>query len=289
MEQGKTERTIRALRAHAPITFAHLSTQSGPEEHALHVNDHVEVYVYVSGEVHYVIEDRYYVLQKHDILLIPPHSTHAPVIKKRGRYERFYLLLPPDAFGAYEESPIPRLLRMAENERRLSLSADVRERAMALLYRMSELCRGEDDGVLTLRLHAQVLELLCLLGDKSGDGENAEWSSAVPPLIRDALSYIANNATGIESVSALATRFYVSTPHLCSLFKQHVGVTVNDYLRAKKIAAAKVHLAAGHSVTYACYESGFNDTSYFIKVFRRYVGMTPRQYRESHARGDAES
>ncbi|MBQ7338377.1 MAG: helix-turn-helix domain-containing protein [Clostridia bacterium] len=283
MESGRMVREICALREHAPITFAHLSTQSGPEEHSLHVNDHaVELYVYVSGDVHYVIEDRYYVLEKYDFLLIPPHSTHAPVIKKRGKYERFYLLLPPDVFGAYADAPLERLLQLTAGERRIFLPTDVRERAMALLYRMSELSCGEDDGLLTLRLHALLLELLCLLCAGSANAATSAEAAAVPPLIRDTLAYIAKNATEIEHVASLAAHFYVSAPYLCSLFKKHVGVTVNDYLRAKKISAAKAHLSAGRSVTYTCYECGFNDTSYFIKVFRRYVGMTPRQYRERH-------
>ena len=75
MEYIRVEQTIAALHERTPVTFAHLYTESSPLEHALHMNDYVELYVYVSGDVHYVIEDRYYELKKYDFLLIPPQET----------------------------------------------------------------------------------------------------------------------------------------------------------------------------------------------------------------------
>ena len=46
------------------------------------------------------------------------------------------------------------------------------------------------------------------------------------------------------------------------------------------LCLAKRILEQGASVTEACYESGFNDCSYFIKCFRKSVGFTPYQYRK---------
>ena len=161
----------------------------------------------------------------------------------------------------------------------MNLLPEGKEQAMRLLYQMSALCREGKAGLLSLRLHAMVLELLSLLHSGCSERVSAIQPASLPPLIREALAYIAAHATQIESVSALAAHLFVSSPYLCSQFKQHVGVTVNDYLRANKISAAKIMLARGCSVAYTCYECGFNDSSYFIKVFRRCVGMTPRQYR----------
>ena len=42
----------------------------------------------------------------------------------------------------------------------------------------------------------------------------------------------------------------------------------------------------GRNVTEAAFENGFNDISYFSKLFKRYKGITPREYRrlvEKHA------
>ena len=38
-------------------------------------------------------------------------------------------------------------------------------------------------------------------------------------------------------------------------------------------------LDEGADVTSVCYDCGFNDCSYFIKVFKSYVGMTPFRYK----------
>ena len=57
-----------------------------------------------------------------------------------------------------------------------------------------------------------------------------------------------------------------------------------DWIQAKKIALAKDLLDKGADVTEACYECGFNDCSYFIRVFKKYVGMTPLTYKNSLTR-----
>jgi len=55
-----------------------------------------------------------------------------------------------------------------------------------------------------------------------------------------------------------------------------MGVTINYYIRHKKISKSKELLQNGATVTEACFQSGFNNTSYFIKAFREIVGVTLR-------------
>jgi AraC-like DNA-binding protein len=68
---------------------------------------------------------------------------------------------------------------------------------------------------------------------------------------------------------------------LSAVFRKHIGVPLVSYLQARKIALAKQLLEEGRSVTYACYESGFSDCSYFIMRFHKKFGMTPYKYQRS--------
>jgi methylphosphotriester-DNA--protein-cysteine methyltransferase len=72
---------------------------------------------------------------------------------------------------------------------------------------------------------------------------------------------------------------------MSALFSKHIGVTVREYLRIRKVGLAKQLLDGGASVTFACYESGFGDCSYFIKCFKQYTGLTPLQYKQGHSVG----
>ena len=77
------------------------------------------------------------------------------------------------------------------------------------------------------------------------------------------------------TLKAVAEAAYLSVPHLCRVFKAASGTSYIDYLSRLRIEKACQLLRTGMPVTDVCFESGFQNLSYFIQVFRRYVGQTP--------------
>ena len=287
MEEFTIRRNIHALTSREAVTFAHNRGIGRFGDHTLHLNDCVEIYVFIEGDVHYVIEDEYFVLNRGDILVIPPRAIHVPVIKSECEYERFYFLFPKESLVDYPSSPLD-LLAIKEKGPGLRLALDEvqRREVLSILYRMSEICKtggGEWDSLL---LHALSLEFLCLLCANDGVSAASEArmhpSRPLPELIKNILTYISTSAPDITGAADIAEKFHISAPYLSAVFKQHVGVTVNSYLRAKKIAVAKELLREGNSVSYACYASGFSDSSYFIKVFKACTGVTPKKYKDDN-------
>jgi AraC-like DNA-binding protein/mannose-6-phosphate isomerase-like protein (cupin superfamily) len=76
------------------------------------------------------------------------------------------------------------------------------------------------------------------------------------------------------------------TPHyFCHFFQEATQQTPVAYLNAYRIEVARFHLAQGEqSVTEIAYACGFNDLSYFSRIFRKHTGMTPKQYALGMAR-----
>ena len=285
MERFTIKRNIHAFSSREAVTFAHNRGIGRFGDHTLHLNDCVEIYVFIEGDVHYVIEDEYFVLNRGDILVIPPRAIHVPIIKSECEYERFYFLFPKESLSDYLTSPLDSLATKEKGAGlRLSLDDDSRRKALSILYRMSEICRSDGGEWDSLMLHALSLEFLCIVsaGEDSGVALNTHLhpSRPLPELIKNILTYISTSAPDIAGAADIAEKFHISAPYLSSVFKQHVGVTVNSYLRAKKIAVAKELLREGQSVSYACYASGFSDSSYFIKVFKACTGVTPKKYKD---------
>ena len=92
------------------------------------------------------------------------------------------------------------------------------------------------------------------------------------------LTYVAENTATLRSTSEIASNLGVSPQYLSSYFSRHIGTSLKHYIQTKRIALAKELLDGGADVTEACYESGFCDCSYFIRVFKKHVGMTPFSY-----------
>ncbi|MBT1160777.1 AraC family transcriptional regulator [Bifidobacterium sp. SO1] len=82
------------------------------------------------------------------------------------------------------------------------------------------------------------------------------------------------------SLSDIAAAGRVSRSQCCLLFKRYVGHTPNEYLTERRVEEAKRLLAGTDgSVTEIAKACGFSSPSYFISVFRRRLGATPKEYR----------
>ncbi|MBI4976540.1 MAG: AraC family transcriptional regulator [Spirochaetes bacterium] len=85
---------------------------------------------------------------------------------------------------------------------------------------------------------------------------------------------------GIPSVAYMASTLSLSPKYLSDLLKQETGKTALELIHLHTIAEAKNKLAAGdENVSAIAYQLGFENVPYFSKLFRREVGLSPRDYR----------
>lgn len=272
--------SISLSKDFSPVRFVHKRTAGEAEKHFLHLNDYIEIYVFVSGDVDYIVEDDYIPLDTGDVVLIFPHELHVPIIKSDSTYERFYMLIPLDAFSFFHFDVLGIYRSLKKNK--IYLPPKEKERLLKLLYEISTLNAEDDIPAVSLQRAGLLLQIQGLLSGFANDKDaifDPEISSQVPENLKEILKFISANAQDICGVKDIAKHFFISYQHLALLFKKYVGVNVNYYLRMKKVALAKGCLESGRSVAEACYDSGFSDSSHFIKTFKEFVGMTPKQYK----------
>ena len=100
-------------------------------------------------------------------------------------------------------------------------------------------------------------------------------------LIQEAVRYIRHHYAEDIAVSDIAEHIGMSQSWLTKRFKQECGVNIVGYLLDVRIQRAKAMLAQTDMLIMeiAC-ATGFENPGYFISVFRRAVGMTPKAYRD---------
>ncbi len=96
----------------------------------------------------------------------------------------------------------------------------------------------------------------------------------------NAIQYINSHYFEEINLETLAGKIFVSPYYLSHLFRAEMGVTFSDYLNKIRISRAKELLMEGRSVEDVAERTGFNDGNYFIKIFKKYVGLTPSKYRK---------
>ncbi|UKT62446.1 AraC family transcriptional regulator [Pedobacter mucosus] len=93
------------------------------------------------------------------------------------------------------------------------------------------------------------------------------------------LKYIKANLNSKISINNLSDKACMSKATFYRLFKRELGISPNDFIISEKIAKAKILLAQPSAkVASISYELGFGDANYFIRAFKKVVGITPGAY-----------
>jgi len=105
--------------------------------------------------------------------------------------------------------------------------------------------------------------------------------------IRPAIDFIDIHYDRPLTLADIAKAAFLSVSRLAHIFKEQMGITIIDYLTSVRIDhARRLLLATEKSCSIICFEVGYNNQSYFTRIFKETVGMTPRQFRENNKRQD---
>lgn len=264
-----------------PITFCYSKSSESPKDHVLHINQFYEIYIYIRGDTDYIVRDSYFPLKYGDIIIVNPYEVHKAVLKSDDLYERFYFLVPTKTFSEFVFDPLEKIISNTFQKKHLiSLDKDVKKRIVDLLYQMVDVLTNDCRESGQMLAYGMFLQFITMISNSAFETASAR-TGVLPQIIWDILKYIDANLTQIESVEEIATHFNLSGPYLSTTFKSAIGTSVIKYIQTRRIAYAKTMLWEGKSVTEACYESGFHDCAYFIKIFKQHTGMTPLKYKKT--------
>lgn len=94
--------------------------------------------------------------------------------------------------------------------------------------------------------------------------------------------YVKNRFAEKLSLDEIAEHVSLSKSYLSRIFKEETGESLSSYINKVRIDKAKLMLLDnGCALVNVASLCGFEDQSYFTKVFKRLVGVSPKRYRES--------
>ena len=101
-------------------------------------------------------------------------------------------------------------------------------------------------------------------------------------LLLQVSNYVQHNLSRPVDVDDLAKTLFISRTHLAWRFKQETGMTLTDFILGEKIEEAKRLLRYSEkSLTLIADYLGFSSQSHFTRIFKKYSGKTPKEYREN--------
>ena len=107
-------------------------------------------------------------------------------------------------------------------------------------------------------------------------------NKSIKLILRKAIDYIHDHYNEQVTLNEVAENIYVSTFYISRMFKKELGKSFVDYLNDVRIEKSKELLKDVRYKTYEVAEIvGISDPHYFSKLFKKYSGMTPSEYRET--------
>lgn len=145
-----------------------------------------------------------------------------------------------------------------------------------LIYELSKTINLE--APLKYAMQASLLTQLFEIGLRNDDG--VQWKSDT---INNILTYINDNILKHISLADISRATHLSEYYICRIFKKHLGITVGDYIKSRRLSIAKQELVhTDKTITEIAISCCFYDNSVFSKNFTSEFGISPSQYRKKH-------
>lgn len=263
-----------SIREEITCTF---KRNTGYQHTPYHRHNGYEIFIFLNGDVTFIKEGKRFTPKPGDIILINPSDSHCVFSNDDGSswYERIVLNV---KHSAAERLSSPNFDLSAcfygAKDSYIRLSRDDFDRIKELALKLSA---ALNNGVAYSDIEAEAYLSLILVLINKHSGASAE-KSALPQSVCDVMKYIGEHLKDNLSLSELSEVFNYNSAYISSLFKKYIGITLKEYIQSLRIEEAKRLLSNNASVLEACYGSGFNDYSNFIRAFTKAVGTPPGRY-----------
>lgn len=112
-----------------------------------------------------------------------------------------------------------------------------------------------------------------LSGSPTANEEEASVSGRIEQYIRE------HYKEPELSIDIIATKLFLNYSYICYCFKRDRGITINDYVNQIRLEKALELFHSGlDNVSYVSEQTGFNNSGYFSKKFKKAFGLSPSEY-----------
>ncbi|HWB25513.1 MAG TPA: AraC family transcriptional regulator [Chitinophagaceae bacterium] len=222
-----------------------------------------DVYLFGPGFAHCLYSDKSFIESK--------EMAHAIVIQFKEDF------LGKEFFESAELRKIKRLLQQSKRGIKINKPSNL----LPGLFR--DIVNAE--GVQSLLLLLQMLDVLTKVKKTNISYITAAQQDALvnngPGKIETVLKYIMEHFGKELTVSKASAMSYMNEAAFCRYFKRHTRKTFSQFVNEVRIThATRLLLSGNSSILDICFESGFNNVSYFNRQFKNIIGKTPLEYRK---------
>lgn len=246
----------------------------------IHSHEYYEFYFFLSGQTRIVVEDTDICPQRGDVLIFPPHCMHRNIhLGVDEPYERFYINVSRELVQSVGNGKFQLAAELDALIQAKGFHFHLIESALEELLQLTDeliSASSQDTAAEDLMNHYRMCMLLLRATSllQTSTAIQRRVQSRMNPLLR----YLNEHVTEAISLDHLSNTFYLSKFALLREFKEHTGLSIHQYILARRILLAQELLSQGIKPNQVSEQCGFSDYTSFYRAFRNRTGTSPNQF-----------
>lgn len=270
---------------HEPLQIERLDTAHWPTP--MHSRSHYELMLIQEGRGEFIVNGNRCTYQANDVLFLSPTDTYSFIISQRTCVYTLSFTTPYLAGLTTDPYVWPHINDYSTPLPGTIVTNQIEQRSLLALVEIiwleqQRLCPLLANPVVE-SLMKTILSLLNRQLAQHSSGSTLRPASS-STLIQRVVAYICQHITEPESLrmDRMADAFNYSASHLCALFKQQAGESIQQYIIRRKLKLVETRLIfSSMTISQIADEFGFSDVCHLNKLFKRYYQHTPTNYRRS--------
>lgn len=256
-----------------------------------HWSEKIHIIYVVGGTKRYFIGENSYKVEAGDIIYIPPNVIHSAgkTGKKTDKdFEAEVFTFEPDLIIPKNENSFVLRIMQPVKDGTAPIPSLITQKDLCYndvyraVFKLKEIYLQRKPGY-TLGVLQCLYEIYTYLFRRYGlnEAEKEQKDMDRKGNIMRAVKYIHENYAKDLAIEELASISTFSSPHFMSLFKQYMGTTCVSYINIYRLDKAAYKLInSEESIKDIALSCGYNNVSFFNRVFKKQFGETPREFRK---------
>lgn len=254
----------------------------------IHWHEEMEITIINKGKSEYKIDLKSYVLEQGDLLIIKPFSLHS--LSQLNNITMYWQTIVFNLnmlnSAVTDGCLIKYFAPILNNENQLPIIIKQGTKGYdELLSTLTKIfkCYDLKDTAFELELKSLLFYFFSILYkyDLIVKNKSTFLSSDATIKIKNILNYIQKNYMHDLSIKDIALTCNFSEYHFMRFFKKHIGMTCIEYINTYRLeVASKLLDTTDQSIMDIAFEVGFNNVSYFNKIFKNKYKLTPKEFRD---------
>ncbi|WP_230399089.1 AraC family transcriptional regulator [Novisyntrophococcus fermenticellae] len=272
------------------------------EDTFIHDKRNLPTFVLISvleGALYITQNNNPFIIKKNEFILLFPNIIHYGHKPSNGylSYYWTHFELPDENYSIFNLGALKRNGGVFNIDTEYTLSSpsskflipetgrlSIDQRTNLLFHQLLDMSKRDNYNI-TYKEHYALSVLLLELTAEAYPYKSLK-NPSMPLQVIQIIEWIRTNYMNNDlSVQGIADYFNYHPTYLTSLFKEYTGYPLLTYLNRTRINVAKNILSTSYNkpICAIAKTCGFKDEKYFMKLFKKYEGMTPTTYRNAFA------